>query len=148
MMHRAVTLVKKLENILLPVDDSYLLRDAEKTKLLLETGFIENNPHQVAAIQNIVKENSSKIYIIYGPPGTGKTVTMVETVFQTMKQYPDFHTLVAATSNSACDLLAKRLLKHVDKKDIWRITAPSRVNIPESMVEISRIGTSASKRKP
>ncbi|XP_077972834.1 putative helicase mov-10-B.2 [Styela clava] len=146
MMHRTLTLVKKLKKILFPVDDiSYLLRDAEKPKLPLKTGFIENNPHQVAAIQNIVKENSSKIYIIYGPPGTGKTVTMVESVFQTMEKYSDFHILVAAPSNSACDLLVERLLELVDEKDIWRLTAPSRINIPESMVEISRIGTSASR---
>ncbi|XP_077973309.1 putative helicase mov-10-B.1 [Styela clava] len=146
MMHRTLTLVKKLKKILFPVDDiSYLLRDAEKTKLPLKTGFIENNPHQVAAIQNIVKENSSKIYIIYGPPGTGKAVTMVESVFQTMEKYSDSHILVAAPSNSACDLLAERLLEYVDEKDIWRLTAPSRINIPESMVEISRIGTLASR---
>lgn len=74
-------------------------------------------------------------YLVFGPPGTGKSVTLVEAMKQVLGVYRDAHLLVCAPSNSAADLLAERLLPHVDKRSILRLNAPSRIamSIPETI---------------
>lgn len=45
--------------------------------------------------------------------GTGKTKTIVESILQIWKTQPNSRILVCASSNSACDEIAQRLLKFV-----------------------------------
>jgi helicase MOV-10 len=74
-------------------------------------------------------------YLVFGPPGTGKSVTLVEAMKQVLKQFPEARLLVSAPSNSAADLLAERLMPHVDKRHLLRFNAPSRpvLSIPDSI---------------
>lgn len=71
------------------------------------------NDEQKIAIINILKGTAYPYpYILYGPPGTGKTKTLVEAISQIMKNdTPSEYILVCATSNSACDEIAKRLIE-------------------------------------
>ena len=59
-------------------------------------------------------------YIIFGPPGTGKTVTITEAIKQIWKSNNRANIVAAAPSNSAADLLARRLIENVPKTQILR----------------------------
>jgi len=63
------------------------------------------NASQVEAVQLILK--AQQIAIIHGPPGTGKTTTLVAAVKALLQEEPQI--LVCAPSNSAADLLLKKL---------------------------------------
>lgn len=56
----------------------------------------------------------------------GKTVTMVEAIKQIEKKEAACHILACAPSNSAADLLCKKILEHVDKHSVFRMYASSR----------------------
>ncbi|XP_078481515.1 putative helicase mov-10-B.1 [Ciona intestinalis] len=105
---------------------------------------IEGNQQQAEAVKHIVFGKSRIPYIIYGPPGTGKTVTMVEAIKQVHKFHPDYKFLVCAPSNSACDLMAERLIGHIDKKRMFRMCALSRPwrDVPEKIKPISNYNSS------
>lgn len=66
-------------------------------------------------------------YIIFGPPGTGKTVTIIETIKQLYRRASSepARVLAVAPSNSAADLLAKRLVDTVSKSHIVSIKKSS-----------------------
>ena len=66
--------------------------------------------------------------MLFGPPGTGKTVTVVEAIKQVWRTNPDSRIIVSAPSNTAADLLAVRLVKHLgsENKQLLRLLAPSR----------------------
>ncbi|XP_040168042.1 putative helicase MOV-10 [Anopheles arabiensis] len=82
---------------------------------------IAENEQQTQAIKNIVNRTAYPApYILFGPPGTGKTCTIVEAVLQIWKMRPKSRILVTATSNYACNELAKRLLKYVTVNDLFR----------------------------
>ncbi|XP_050098634.1 putative helicase mov-10-B.1 isoform X2 [Anopheles aquasalis] len=82
---------------------------------------IATNELQKTAIKNIVNRTAYPApYILFGPPGTGKTSTIVEAVMQIYKNKPHSRVLVTATSNFACNELAKRLLEYVPVDDIYR----------------------------
>ena len=56
----------------------------------------------------------------------GKTVTLVEAIKQIEKTQPSCHILACAPSNSAADLLCKKILEHVDERKVYRMYASSR----------------------
>ncbi len=75
---------------------------------------IASNHEQLQAVVQILAGSSQKFpYILYGPPGTGKTVTIVESIKQVWKNFPDSRIIVATPSNSAADLVSTRLLADV-----------------------------------
>lgn len=57
---------------------------------------------------------------------TGKTVTVVEAIKQIQKKETTCHILACAPSNSASDLLCKKILDHVDEHSVFRMYASSR----------------------
>ncbi|XP_049544779.1 putative helicase MOV-10 isoform X2 [Anopheles darlingi] len=82
---------------------------------------IARNELQKTAIKNIVNRTAYPApYILFGPPGTGKTSTIVEAVMQIYKNKPNSRMLVTATSNFACNELARRLLEYVPVDDVYR----------------------------
>ncbi|XP_073471824.1 putative helicase MOV-10 [Aquarana catesbeiana] len=135
--HRAVDLAeqKMLKDALFP---TYSNRKCivSTDKLSLYDRNLESNPEQYMAVKQIVSGISRPApYLLFGPPGTGKTVTVVEAIKQVVKNIPNSHVLACAPSNSASDLLCQRLMKHIDKKDIYRLLASSRDfrSVPEDI---------------
>lgn len=63
--------------------------------------------------------------MIHSGPGTGKTSTIVEAIAQIVKLKPKAHVLIAASSNSTCDDIGNRLLKHVSINKMLRLYSPS-----------------------
>jgi helicase MOV-10 len=57
--------------------------------------------------------------------GTGKTSTLVEAVAQILANKPNSKILISAQSNSACDEIGVRLLKHVSRTKIFRYYSAS-----------------------
>uniref|UniRef100_A0AAQ6AGS1 RNA helicase n=1 Tax=Amphiprion ocellaris TaxID=80972 RepID=A0AAQ6AGS1_AMPOC len=87
---------------------------------------LERNPEQYRAVQHIVAGSSKPApYLVFGPPGTGKTVTLVEAIKQIEKTEHSCHILACAPSNSATDLLCKKILEHVDEHKVYRMYASS-----------------------
>ncbi|KAJ6638543.1 putative helicase mov-10-B.1 [Pseudolycoriella hygida] len=75
---------------------------------------ILSNAEQMQAVENITSGTAFPApYLIFGPPGTGKTNTIVEAILQIWKTQPYSRILVCATSNSACDEIAQRILKYI-----------------------------------
>lgn len=126
--HRAVDLAVKnnLQECLFPTgSNQQCLVNTDSLRLYDQK--LETNQEQFTAVKRIVSGLSRPApYLIFGPPGTGKTVTLVEAIKQVLKNIPECHILACAPSNSASDLLCERLMKHVDKKDVYRILASSR----------------------
>ncbi|XP_030077500.1 helicase MOV-10, partial [Microcaecilia unicolor] len=129
LQHRAVQLAveNNLKDVLFPsfsYGESILPPEKE---LRLFDRKLEMNHEQRTAVQQIVSGCSRPApYLIFGPPGTGKTVTLVEAIKQVLVCIPTSRVLACAPSNSASDLLCQRLMKHIDKKDIYRMIALSR----------------------
>ncbi|XP_029428141.1 helicase MOV-10 [Rhinatrema bivittatum] len=129
LQHRAVQLAAEnhLKDILFP-SFSYgeSIVPLEKELRLFDRK-LEENQEQYTAVKQIVSGCSRPApYLIFGPPGTGKTVTLVEAIKQVLTCIPTSRVLACAPSNSASDLLCQRLMKHIDKKDIYRMIALSR----------------------
>ncbi|XP_062999361.1 helicase MOV-10 [Elgaria multicarinata webbii] len=136
--HRAALLAQKkgLRHLLFPslsYEKSLLSADQH---LRLYDSNLEKNEEQRKAIHQVVAGTSRPApYLIFGPPGTGKTVTMVEAIKQVLCCIEDSHVLACAPSNSASDLLCQLLMKHVEKRKIYRLNASSREyrTIPEDI---------------
>lgn len=66
---------------------------------------------------------------------SGKTVTLVEAIKQIEKTQASCHILACAPSNSAADLLCKKILEHVDEHKVYRMYASSRAPnfVPEEL---------------
>ena len=66
---------------------------------------------------------------------------MVEAVKQVARRQQGCHILATAPSNTAADLLTERLLQHINKREIIRLHAPSRLvsSIPEKVREVSNV---------
>ncbi|XP_065207853.1 uncharacterized protein LOC135836764 isoform X2 [Planococcus citri] len=88
---------------------------------------IAENDLQVRAITNIVQNRAYPApYILFGPPGTGKTATLVEAIAQVWSTIEKSRICVFASSNSAVDVIAKRLLQYIPLSDLIRIYSLSR----------------------
>ncbi|XP_061759269.1 putative helicase mov-10-B.1 isoform X2 [Nerophis ophidion] len=141
MQHRAVDFAVKfgLGEVLFPQKhDLSLKKMPEVPTLSLYEGNLDKNPEQKDAVCHIVAGTSKPApYLVFGPPGTGKTVTLVEAIKQIVKTQPNCHILACAPSNSATDLLCRRLAesKHVEKRFLYRMYAPSRdpQTVPETL---------------
>lgn len=84
------------------------------------------NQEQMTAIKNIVNCTAYPFpYVVFGPPGTGKTSCIVECIAQILKQRPNVRIIVTAQSNSACDEIGVRLLRHVSWNKVFRLYSPS-----------------------
>jgi len=142
-MHRAVSLAKSsgiLPNLF--PNPVLMTETSNLPTILCYDRKLESNPQQLSAVQHIVAGTSGRCpYLVFGPPGTGKTVTMVEAIKQVAKLSPSCHILACAPSNTAADLLTERLVKHVNKRDIMRVHASSRMvdAIPSTVKDVSNV---------
>ena len=81
------------------------------------------NDSQKLAVKNAL--SSQDFYLIHGPFGTGKTRTLVELIYQELRQ--DNKVLATAESNTAVDNLLERLAMN-EKINITRLGHPQRVS--------------------
>ncbi|CAL8367026.1 unnamed protein product [Lota lota] len=128
LQHRAAELATKhgLGRVLFPIRPPPLETEPELPSLRLFDRKLEENPEQYKAVQHIVAGSSKPApYLVFGPPGTGKTVTVVEAIKQIEKTQTSCHILACAPSNSASDLLCKKILEHVDERKVFRMYASS-----------------------
>jgi len=142
-MHRAVVLSKTSGILSTLFPSPTLLADTTiLPSIICYDRKVEDNPQQLSAVQHIVAGTSGRCpYLVFGPPGTGKTVTVVEAIKQVAKLSPSCRMLACAPSNTAADLLAERLVKHISKRDIIRVHASSRIldAIPSVVKEVSNV---------
>ncbi|KAG9103867.1 hypothetical protein FRC06_007396 [Ceratobasidium sp. 370] len=92
---------------------------------------VQGNLPQLTAVKSIISlPSGSPPFVIFGPPGTGKTVTAVESMLQLIRANRNTTILATAPSNSAADLLARKLLesKQLQPGDLFRLNALSRSN--------------------
>ncbi len=91
--------------------------------------FINTQPATIPHLNGSQNEALNKILsardvaIVHGPPGTGKTTTLVQAIYQTLKQ--EKQALVCAPSNAAVDLLTEKLSEQ--GLSVIRIGHPARV---------------------
>lgn len=136
--HRAVS-AKLPWQMIFPKKCGTLYSDIKILKEEFVNKAVSSNPEQSKAVNNIVRGKQSSVpYIVFGPPGTGKTVTIVEAILQIVRIYEGCHVLVCAPSNSACDLLTQKLLRHVRRDNIFRMHAASR-NWREVPSDVKRV---------
>jgi len=64
--------------------------------------------------------------LLTGPAGTGKTKALLMSILTTLGDNPHHRILVCTPSNIAADVIARRLMKHVSQKEIFRLCDPSR----------------------
>ncbi|XP_049938320.1 putative helicase MOV-10 [Schistocerca serialis cubense] len=139
LQHRALTLLESSNMSSLMFPNKY----SHSSSANIQSWFnylIETNEEQKTAVCNIVSGSFfPSPYVVFGPPGTGKTVTIVESILQLWRHWPDAHILACTPSNSAADVLTKRLLKHMPKNSIFRIYADSWTgdSIPEEIKQCS-----------
>lgn len=107
------------------------------------------NAEQKIAVEHILSESYRPYpYILFGPPGTGKTKTLVEAIAQIIvKNNPNEHILVCATSNSACDEIAKRLLLLNSTNDVFRLFSRSIEQKTDTVPNIVLQNSNLSKRQ-
>ncbi|KAK2550951.1 putative helicase mov-10-B.1 [Acropora cervicornis] len=150
LMHRALEIgckmmdENKLKSLNLTIGTHLgLLMDASQN-LRFYDAKLHDNEEQEQAIKNIVAGTSRPIpYLVFGPPGTGKTVTIVEAIKQILKLFPKSCVLACAPSNSACDLVLQRVMKHtvVPKSQMFRLNALGRslLFLPKDLRDVSCI---------
>lgn len=113
----------------------------------IEWNAMDLNTEQKSAIVNILKQTSyPHPYLLFGPPGTGKTKTLIEAIMQIIhNDNPNEFILVCATSNSACNEVALRLLGNLGADKLFRIFAKSvsfhMEDIPAALLSASNLKT-------
>ncbi|TNN84298.1 putative helicase mov-10-B.2 [Liparis tanakae] len=142
--HRAAELAAtfRLGPVLFPAAPADSSQQTELPKLRLFDSKLEKNEEQYQAVQHIVAGSSKPApYLVFGPPGTGKTVTLVEAIKQIEKTQACCHILACAPSNSAADLLCKKILEHVDEHKVFRMYASSRAPnfVPDELKACSNL---------
>uniref|UniRef100_A0A669EL22 RNA helicase n=1 Tax=Oreochromis niloticus TaxID=8128 RepID=A0A669EL22_ORENI len=142
LQHRAAELASshRLGSVLFPTEPDMSFQPKDLPKLFDRQ--LEKNPEQYQAVQHIVAGSSKPApYLVFGPPGTGKTVTVVEAIKQIWRTQANSCILACAPSNSAADLLCKRILEHVDKREVYRMYASSRdpTLVPDELMECSNL---------
>ncbi|KAG8899891.1 hypothetical protein FRB99_006393 [Tulasnella sp. 403] len=76
----------------------------------LSNPLVATNPPQLQAVTAIINQPpGSPPFIIYGPAGTGKTVTIIEAARRIYQRDPNSRLFICAPSNSAADLITRRL---------------------------------------
>lgn len=133
-MHRAVdhALTKLVAKVLFPFNTE--LKSPMYVILKEEIGWYNKNLNefQKNAVVNVLHGKCRPFpYAIFGPPGTGKTSTVTELILQIMR-YTDSKILVAAPSNSAANLLTKRLIQYgrLRPDELVRILSYSKAHEP------------------
>jgi len=123
---------EKHEKILFPtriLNKSPLCKQRYNTpdKLVLRNRDL-NSEQRLAVFGVLSAVSRPSPYLIYGPPGTGKTVTVVESIIQTLKAslITNPKILVCAPSNAATDVLCERLSTYLLPSEMIRINAYSR----------------------
>lgn len=99
------------------------------------------NEEQRYAVEHIVnKQETLPPFILFGPAGTGKTKTLVAAIIHIVQSTDEF-ILVCAQTNSACDEIAERLIKHIKKNEILRLYAKTHpvTRVNENLRSISNI---------
>ncbi|KAM8719655.1 hypothetical protein ACLKA7_005822 [Drosophila subpalustris] len=97
------------------------------------------NSIQKLAVFHILRGDVDNLpYVIFGPPGTGKTVTLVEAALQLIRHLPRARLLIGTPSNSAADLLTKRIIDSnvLEKHEFIRLVSMNHVEkdmIPEEL---------------
>jgi helicase MOV-10 len=87
---------------------------------------VGDNPEQWRAVSRIVDRSHMPYpFVVFGPPGTGKTTTLVEAILQFVKSEPMLKVLVCAPTNTAVDVLCKRLTQ-MNTTEMLRLMAYSR----------------------
>ncbi|KAL7306878.1 hypothetical protein TKK_0001038 [Trichogramma kaykai] len=139
--HYAISLINpiQLSNVLFPIKRD-IARNCEQLKA--DRWFNEaarSNREQRDAVNHILDKSAyPAAYLIYGPPGTGKTLTLVEAISQICHKSQE-NVLICTPSNSAGDVIAKRLLDYIPAPWIDRIYSKSRPSclIDESIKKCS-----------
>ncbi|XP_033825188.1 putative helicase mov-10-B.1 [Periophthalmus magnuspinnatus] len=142
--HRAAEFAERsaLAPVLFPVAPPSPASQQTLPDLKLFDRKLEKNPEQYRAVQHIVAGSSKPApYLVFGPPGTGKTVTVVEAIKQIEKCKANCHILACAPSNSAADLLCKKIRDHVDVSSVFRMYASSHdpMLVPEEIKACSNL---------
>ena len=149
-MHQAVTSDFDIRRLLFPTEAECLSLRVPTTTQMRDVGLVDRtllgNPEQLQAIIAIAfRPPGSVPFVMFGPyvpsavcsgvvsdffssfsPGTGKTVTLVEAIRQILKNNPDAKVLACAPSNSAADLIAKRLASQLSPRELFRLNSYAR----------------------
>ncbi|XP_075552046.1 putative helicase MOV-10 isoform X1 [Dermacentor variabilis] len=142
LMHRAIGMLEKVDlwSFVLPKCTFASQPSLKIGRLQLFNQKIASNPEQFTAVKNILLGlHRPYPYLLFGPPGTGKTVTLVEALKQVCTLIPSSHVLVVAPSNSACDVLAERLIDHMSSTEVFRMYSASvhPTNMSKKLVKVS-----------
>ncbi|KAF8206083.1 P-loop containing nucleoside triphosphate hydrolase protein [Mycena galopus ATCC 62051] len=129
-MHHALTNNFKESRIVFPRAE-HLLRNTRVTALqrnsisCVNRRIVEDAEQFDAVVAIVHQPPGSPPFVVFGPPGTGKTVTIVEAIHQLLLRDPDARVLACAPSNSAADLIAKKLTI-LGTAQIFRLNSLSR----------------------
>lgn len=144
-MHQALTNPFKESRILFPRAE-HLSRNqrvsvGQRNSITPVNRLIAEDPEQLETVAAIVHQpKGAPPFIVFGPPGTGKTVTIVEAIHQLLLRDPEAHILACAPSNSAADLITRKL-SSLGTTQLFRLNSLSRnyLEFPEDLIKFSAV---------